>query len=137
MLTDQKTIFDEDFETYGWEDIELGFRLHQDGMRLCFEPGATAVHDHPVTVRDFCKRQLDVGISSRIFLEKHPELKNFLGDENTENWAKLRLPAELLSFVTDFFDQKNIRLPSKIYKFILHTYYCVGTLSQNGQRSIL
>jgi len=135
MLANQKIFFDEDFGVYGWEDIELGFRLHQDGMRLCFEPRATAVHEHPVTIKDFCRRQIDVGISSKVFLEKHPQLRNFLNDNNIEKWAKLHLLAKISAFIIDVFDQKHIKMPHKIYKFILHTYYCTGIFSENEKRS--
>ncbi|WP_045215338.1 glycosyltransferase family 2 protein [Desulfonatronovibrio magnus] len=132
FLEQQEKVFCEDFGKFGWEDIELGFRLQENGMRLCFEPGATACHDHPVTVRDSCRRQLDLGRTSRTFLKKHPQLKSFLGNEQyLEKCSTLRLPAMLLSYVVDFLDQKKVKLPGILYKFILHTHYCAGAVIWN------
>lgn len=34
--------FDEDFQEYGWEDIELSLRLCKNGMRLVYQPDAVA-----------------------------------------------------------------------------------------------
>ncbi len=131
FLEAQDMVFDEDFDSYGWEDIELGYRLKLQGMRLCFESGATAYHEHPTDVRSFCLRQFNVGMSSRSFLQKHPELETFLGGEDLDRWLKYRTPVKLLSYLAGFLDQKNVRLPHRIYKLILHTSYCLGV---HGQR---
>lgn len=37
--------FDEGFPGYGWEDIELGLRLHAHGVRLFYDPQAIGYHD--------------------------------------------------------------------------------------------
>jgi GT2 family glycosyltransferase len=133
FLQDQDVVFDEDFDTYGWEDIELGYRLNNQGMRLCFESGAAAYHDHPTDVRSFCLRQFNVGRSSRSFLQKHPELKPFLGGEDLNRWLKYRMPVKFLSHLAGFLDQKHIRLPHRIYKLILHTNYCLGVHGQQDR----
>ncbi len=131
FLQAQDVVFDEDFDSYGWEDIELGYRLKNQGMRLCFESGAAAYHDHPTDVHSFCLRQFNVGKSSRFFLQKHPELQPFLGGEDLDRWLKYRTPVKFLSHLAGFLDQKHIRLPHKFYKLILHTNYCLGV---HGQR---
>ncbi|MDQ7849524.1 MAG: glycosyltransferase family A protein [Armatimonadota bacterium] len=40
-------LFDEGFRAYGWEDIDLGFRLQRRGLRRVFRPEAVAFHVQP------------------------------------------------------------------------------------------
>ena len=84
-------VFDEDFKTYGWEDTELGYRLERSGMRLLYNADAVADHDHPTSLVRFCQRQYLVGMCSRVFLDKHPELESHLGSvpemRNALRWA--------------------------------------------------
>jgi GT2 family glycosyltransferase len=66
--------FNECFPHAAMEDIELGFRIHkQHGLELIFLPDALAIHDHPTTFRDVCRRMLGVGRSTRLFHELWPE----------------------------------------------------------------
>jgi glycosyltransferase involved in cell wall biosynthesis len=37
-------MFDEQFRTWGGEDVELGYRLHRDGARLVMDRDAAAIH---------------------------------------------------------------------------------------------
>ena len=78
MLLQLDHVFDEDFKTYGWEDTELGYRLERNGMRLLYNAEAVADHDHPTDLVRFCRRQYQVGMCSRVFLAKHPELETHL-----------------------------------------------------------
>jgi glycosyltransferase involved in cell wall biosynthesis len=39
--------FDETFDEYGWEDVELGLRLRRSGTRAIFNPRAIAFHWKP------------------------------------------------------------------------------------------
>ncbi|OGB87789.1 hypothetical protein A3J44_02085 [candidate division WOR-1 bacterium RIFCSPHIGHO2_02_FULL_45_12] len=74
-------LFDENFKEYGWEDIELGYRLHKMGTPLFFLPSALNHHHHPVSKQDFLKLSYKMGKSAAIFYRKHPNLqiKLFLG----------------------------------------------------------
>lgn len=63
--------FDEDFQGWGGEDIELGFRLHRAGVRLAPEAGIWAVvapHDRDTSANDAA---LEANMTR--FLVKHPE----------------------------------------------------------------
>lgn len=72
----QKQAFDPDFKGYGWEDIELGYRLEkEEGLKLIYNEKALAYHDHFMEEQDLKKRMRKVGSSSQIFQKKHPELK--------------------------------------------------------------
>ena len=66
--------FDPVFSSYGWEDIELGYRLSLRGLRLFYHPSAAAEHLHPMTLSDLFARQRLVGRGLRSILNLHPEL---------------------------------------------------------------
>ena len=69
----EKQRFDESFSGYGFEDIELGFRLEkEEKMILKFNPQAKALHFHEIKEKDFYQRMKSVGRAARIFEEKHP-----------------------------------------------------------------
>jgi glycosyltransferase involved in cell wall biosynthesis len=68
-----KEQFLEDIETYGWEDIELGFRLQEKhGMRLYYAEKAIAYHDHPYEEKNIEKYGEEVGFSAGLFQSKKP-----------------------------------------------------------------
>lgn len=68
--------FDPWFSSYGWEDIELGYRLTKKAsLVLYYEPDAIAYHDHPMTNEQFANRMRAIGRSSHIIHQKYPELK--------------------------------------------------------------
>ncbi|MFA4967324.1 MAG: glycosyltransferase [Candidatus Margulisiibacteriota bacterium] len=73
--------FDEDFAGYGWEDIELGYRLLKNGLPLYYLPFAINYHDHIVSDEDILKRKYDMGRSAALFLKKHQnlEIRYFIG----------------------------------------------------------
>jgi len=71
--------FDEDFKHAAWEDIELGYRLHQRGLRLVYRPQAVTYHHHPTTLERYLVRQRIAGRSAALFYRKHPEVAEDLG----------------------------------------------------------
>ena len=71
--------FSEDFLGYGWEDLELGYRLFKKNVPLRFLPDAKNYHYHVVTKQEEIDRNVKKGESAKIVLKKHPELKWFLG----------------------------------------------------------
>lgn len=71
----QKASFDPDFHHYGWEDIELGYRLEKKHhLRLLYAPSAVAYHDHLLTEKTLEPRMEAIGRSVVFFHQKHPEL---------------------------------------------------------------
>lgn len=123
-------VFDEKFDAYGWEDIELGYRLEGIGMKLLYNPRAVAYHYHPVDLLSFCKRQFNVGRVSRTFIKKHPELTWFLGSEKIENLSMLNLFSNVFTRTLNFMDKTFLMpVPHKFYKIILHTNYYKGIVS--------
>lgn len=63
------------FKNYGFEDLELGYRLEKKGLRVVYNPNAIVYHFHQYNFEQFCKRMLNVGRSVVIFTKLHPELK--------------------------------------------------------------
>lgn len=69
-------LFDTRFQLYGWEDLELGVRLKQLGLKLIKCPEAVGYHWHP----DFALEQIPRMIEQEIqrgrmgvlFYQKHP-----------------------------------------------------------------
>lgn len=73
--------FDPWFSGYGWEDIELGYRLtKQAGLILYYQPQAIAYHDHVITDQDFISRMRDIGRSSHFIHNKYPQLGKIPSD---------------------------------------------------------
>src|SRR5215470_8934191 len=67
--------FNENFEVYGMEDIELGYRLQKAGSRMVFAPDARAVHHRFPDYTDFMERSEQAGYSLGYLIRLHPELK--------------------------------------------------------------
>ncbi len=66
--------FDPAFEAYGWEDVELGYRLQARGLKLFYHPAAVAEHLHPMTLKSIFERQRTVGRGIHKLLRLHPDL---------------------------------------------------------------
>lgn len=72
-------LFSEDFFGYGWEDIELGYRLYKKGILLKYLTKAINYHFHVYTFKEELERKEMMGFEADVFVKKHPELKNRLG----------------------------------------------------------
>lgn len=83
--------FDEEFKTYGFEDLELGYRLHQRGLAFRFLPGAESLHIHYHDLDEVLnKKELSGRSSLDLFIRKHPEAWREIPmsrwDSPTRNW---------------------------------------------------
>ncbi len=68
--------FDSKFSSYGWEDIELGYRLtKKENLILYYNPMAIGYHFHEMDESGFKKRMYAIGKSAHLFHKKYPELK--------------------------------------------------------------
>lgn len=68
--------FDPDFHGYGWEDIELAYRLKkEEGMKITYTPEAFAYHDHYMQEDSLKPRMQKIGSNAHIFQKKHPDLQ--------------------------------------------------------------
>ncbi|MCW3013500.1 MAG: glycosyltransferase family 2 protein [Solirubrobacterales bacterium] len=71
--------FDEDF-TFGYEDLELGRRLHDHGLRLMYEPSLGAAHLHPTTIAAWERRMAAAAPAERLMVAKHPDVAPYFHD---------------------------------------------------------
>ncbi len=63
--------FDESFPGYGWEDIELGLRLHANGVTLFYEPSAIGYHHDVETLERTRAKLYQAGVGAVYFWRKH------------------------------------------------------------------
>lgn len=121
--------FDEDFGEYGWEDIELGWRLHRMGMRLVYQARAVAYHHHPTSVRAFVRRQRRVGSSAWSFYRKHPEMADFLSVGRLPRyrlWDRVRM--EVLTWICAWTEKRRWPDLSSLYPDLMSYHYNLGLL---------
>lgn len=65
--------FSEEFQGYGWEDLELGRRLHDHtGLQLFVLHEALGLHHHWYTVASIAHRQQGCGRSLALYQRRHP-----------------------------------------------------------------
>ncbi|MBI3420660.1 MAG: glycosyltransferase family 2 protein [Candidatus Sungbacteria bacterium] len=63
--------FSEDFNGYGWEDLDLGERLVKKGLKLHFLSDTIGLHQHAYSASDIYRRQESVGKNFIVFSAKH------------------------------------------------------------------
>lgn len=77
----KKSLFDKEkfntkFTEYGWEDIELGYRLWKNhGMRIYYEPDAIALHHHLISESTLDNRMQTIGRSAVKFEKIQPKVQ--------------------------------------------------------------
>lgn len=70
-----KESFDLRFQGYGWEDIELGYRLTKKrNLKITYNPRAIVAHDHPLDLAAIKKRMFQIGENAVLFQRLHPKL---------------------------------------------------------------
>ncbi|MGI8934525.1 MAG: glycosyltransferase family 2 protein [Phormidesmis sp.] len=71
-------LFDPQFTQYGWEDLELGVRLKNNGLSLIKSPEAVGYHWHPAFSVEELPELIDKEIQRArmgvVFYQKHPTL---------------------------------------------------------------
>jgi glycosyltransferase involved in cell wall biosynthesis len=76
---EQAGLFDTEFQLYGWEDLELGVRLKQLGLKLIKCPAARGYHWHPPfalnQLPELIDREIQRGRMGVLFYQKHPTWK--------------------------------------------------------------
>ena len=69
-------LFDTGFQLYGWEDLELGVRLKQLGLKLIKCPEAVGYHWHPPfnleQIPTLIEKERERGRMGVVFYQKHP-----------------------------------------------------------------
>jgi glycosyltransferase involved in cell wall biosynthesis len=61
---------------FGWDDVEMGYRLYKKGARIKYSNSVYTVHiNHPPSIEDHASIPLKSMKNYRIMHEKHPEMK--------------------------------------------------------------
>lgn len=75
VMLERNLLFHEDWSHIGHEDVELGWRWAQSGLKAVYNPRATGDHYHPHTVASGCRLQESIGRGLR-------DLEVLVDDEN-------------------------------------------------------
>ncbi len=93
-LLDKTGWFDESFPYASHEDLELGCRLADQGMRMIYDPRAAGYHFHTLTIEGIARRIYLMGYSAVLFWEKVDDRGSSLrlGLRNMISWGVVTPP---------------------------------------------
>jgi glycosyltransferase involved in cell wall biosynthesis len=125
-------IFNERFSKYGWEDLELSYRLYQRGFRLRYDPVAVGYH-HKFLTFEQTLTQMEALYSSWPTFAETEAGAQFVADwrkqKNAGGWAVASIVKSLLKpalpTVMPLFRRAmdmRIRLPRKLYEMVFFYY---------------
>ncbi|HAG83219.1 MAG TPA: family 2 glycosyl transferase [Cyanobacteria bacterium UBA12227] len=132
-------LFDTRFQLYGWEDLELGVRLKQLGLKLIKCPAAVGYHWHPPFNLDQIPRMIDREIQRGrmgvLFYQKHPtwEVKMMIQMTWLHRilWGVLSLGGRLnertmAPFLQWLIDRRKPQLALEVARIFLNWYNVQG-----------
>ena len=123
--------FSEDFKNYGWEDLEFGYRLKKRNVPLYYLPAAVNYHYHVITDKEKSERKFEMGQSAQMFINKHPELKTFLGHNPVSVFLRKQLTTHhfIYKMIQKLTVSKVAFLQSFSYWFLGEFNYLSGLLN--------
>lgn len=96
-------LFDEVFYPYGWEGLDLGFRLRALGLRRVYRRDAALFHYHeevsPGSLDGLMAKEADRARTAWLFYEKHPTLEARLALQFTPFHLALNTAQRLFGLV--------------------------------------
>ena len=125
--------FSEEFQGYGWEDLELGYRLYKKKIPLFYLKFAINFHYHVVSKDEEILRNIKKGESAQIFLKLHPELKWFLGVNPLSVFISRAIKKEgrLFNLIKKkCYHSKNKHLKKIGFWFLKEYHYLSGILNK-------
>ncbi len=149
-LKEQSYLFSNRFKNASFEDIELGYRLQKQGLKIIYNPDAKGYHYHEYAIGQFIKRQTIAGEMSTIFRElcgpgveslveideikkRYIESINYFNNDSQLNltWILSHIIRILSSFDSIHTNNLPISIQSKlsfIYSIVFKYYAEVGVL---------
>lgn len=123
--------FSHDFKSYGWEDLELGYRMKKRNIPLFYLTDAINFHYHVISPQDVVDRKYLMGQSAQIFVKKHPELKLFLGLNPLSVYLRKKMTKQnvIYRFIETLKISKLSFLQSFSYWFLGEYNYLSGLLN--------
>lgn len=113
-----KEPFDKAFSAYGWEDIELGYRLQKKyDFKLLYNPNAVGLHHHVITENSLAPRMRAIAASASIIDKKYPELH--------KKPSKMKILA--FKLLSNYITLQLLKHLSKMNrKWMNYYYYCLS-----------
>jgi GT2 family glycosyltransferase len=118
-----------DFAGAAWEDTELGYRLSMRGLRITYCADARTHHHHPMTLKDFLRRQRSVGKAVHTLVRLHPELasnENLPPSHPPTDLGLRRLGLPLVIPILDLCDRAGITFSRAHYSGLALWAYFEG-----------
>jgi GT2 family glycosyltransferase len=123
-------IFDERFRYYGYEDVELSYRLVKKGFRMLYNPNCIGYHYKRVTFSDICRRGLIMATtpSLKVFESTEAGQQYLANDARRRATWKFRMQSRLSQVLVPLFSplkrilDSRIPLPGVVYA-AFYAYY--------------
>ena len=127
----KKENFDESFRGWGYEDLELGYRLEKIGLKIIFNKEAIAYHNHSYEDPEaFLMKQEDAAKNVVYMVKKHPELNNLIETNKLKTSYSLLLRVySILPWI------KRIKPLNKIYWKLKKRYYFEKGLKNENENN--
>ena len=126
LLDELEILFDGTFDKYGFEDIELGYRLQNLGMKVYYDPDIVTEHHHIYkSVEGFCNRQYSAGEELVIFYKLHPDLEDkcIIDVDNYRNALGVFLSTNRISSVVkSYIIKSGVYIAKQITKILEHVW---------------
>jgi glycosyltransferase involved in cell wall biosynthesis len=136
--------FDEAFQVYGNEDLELSLRLTESGVELVFDEQCRAIQHYTKTFAQLARDTVDKGQTAVLLAGKHPtayrELQLNSYHQESGRWLFLRGmllictrywrgTLQLVILICGGLERRIPSHMSMIYRFSLDYFYWCGALS--------
>lgn len=114
--------FDPEFKYFS-EDIELGYRLVQKGLKIICNQKAVIYNHHPANLAEYCSRNFNRGVYLIKLNKKHPEVFKLPQPVGKAKRFTKGLVYPSLMIIIDFIDRRlKIPFPGKFYQRIMDYY---------------
>ncbi|MBU2575182.1 MAG: glycosyltransferase family 2 protein [Elusimicrobia bacterium] len=118
-------LFDEDFRYAAYEDMELGRRLKEKGLKLYYNKKAVGWHEHATSLDAACARMIKVGESGEIFRIKTKQERGFTESPASPARKVLRMCKFRIYYqLARFFENRAVN--ESVFKYIVEYYYRIG-----------
>jgi glycosyltransferase involved in cell wall biosynthesis len=134
-------VFDERFRHYGYEDIELSYRLTKKGFRMLYNPDCVGHHHKRVTFNDMCRRGWIMATtpSLKVFESTEAGQRYLANDARRRATWKYRVQSQLARLLVPLLSplkpllDSRIPLPGVIYA-AFYAYYGSFAARQRGSK---
>lgn len=111
-----KGIFDERFRAYGYEDVELGYRLVKQGFHMIYNPDAVGYHYKRISFADMCRRVRTMSTTPnlQIFASTDAGVHYLEAQERRRKSRKYRLQKKLAQALVPLFSSLKPLLDSRM-----------------------